>query len=162
MELISAVEVYNDLVNREATGTESVNANSVKVNRLDEEFVQKGAVVTIPDFGEDFIYPLIKGDRGGQYFISQEGIKVWCSMLQRGAKDINTGEYISPSGDAVAECQNYSNWQDFLSANRGKQLHFVDYQEVNNGYPKPRKVWQIDFVVPQTTTRPSRARNSNH
>lgn len=146
MELISAVEVYNDLVNRESIGSESVNASNIKVNRLDEEFVQKGAIVTIPDFGEDFIYPLIKGDKGGQFFLSQEGIKVWCSMLQRGAKDINTGEYISPSGDAVAECQNYSNWQDFLSANRGKQLHFVDFTEVNNGYPKPRKVWEINFV----------------
>ena len=147
MEIISVVEVYNDLVNRESIGSEFVNADSVKVNRLDEEFVQKGAIVTIPDFGEDFVYPLIKGDKGGQFFISQEGVKVWCSMLQRGAKDINTGEYISPSGDAVSECQNHSNWQDFLLVNRGKKLHFKDYQEVNNGYPKPRKVWEINFVA---------------
>lgn len=146
MEIISNLDSYKELVNRETIGTESVNASEVKVNRLDEEFVQKGASVTIPDFGEDFVYPLIKGDKGGQFFISQEGVKVWCSMLQRGAKDINTGEYISPSGDAVLECQNYSNWQDFLLANRGKKLHFKDYQEVNNGYPKPRKVWEINFV----------------
>ena len=164
MERLNNLTEYKNLVNRESVGVKVVNANTVKVNRLDEEFITPNIVVTIPNF-EGYNTPLIEGDKGGHYFISLEGIKVWVSMLQKGAKELETGNFISPSGSAVDALQECASWEEFLSTYAGRQLHFIGYQEVNNGYPKPRKVWEVDLVdnTPTSTsapTRTTRRRNS--
>lgn len=163
MERLNNLTEYKNLINRESVGVKVVNANTVKVNRLDEEFITPDIVVTIPNF-EGYNTPLIEGDKGGHYFISLEGIKVWVSMLQKGAKELETGNFIAPSGSAVEALQDCASWEEFLSTYAGRQLHFVIYQEVNNGYPKPRKVWVVDLVdntpASTPTTRTTRRRNS--
>lgn len=158
MERMNNLTDYKNLVSRESIGVKVVNANTVKVNRLDEEFITPDSIVTIPAF-EGYNTPLIEGDKGGHYFLTLEGIKVWVSMLQKGAKELETGNFIAPSGSAVEALQNCASWEEFLSIYAGRQLHFVSYQEVNNGYPKPRKVWVVD-LVDNTSTPTTRRRNS--
>jgi hypothetical protein len=149
-------ELERATLETKANGKAVKTAVQTAMRDLSQNIVTKGSAVQIPDLGENYNYKIFPGAIGGEYFIATDGEKVWLSSLTRGAKDHESKEYHKPSGSAVTEAQKFSNWQKFLSANRGKWLHFVDNEIVSalfSGHTEPTdvKVWTVELLDEKPT-----------
>lgn len=144
-------EIERATLEAKANGKTVKTAAQTAMRDLSQNIVTKGSYVQIPDLGDNYTYKTFPGALGGEFFLAADGEKVWLSSLTRGAKDHESGEFTKPSGSAVEEAQKYSNWQKFLSANRGKWLYFADNKVVTtlfNGHTETTdvKVWTVELL----------------
>lgn len=154
-------KAYTEAVERavleaKAIGKTAKAASVAVIRDLSQNLVTVGSIVQIPDFGESHQYQIFPAAIGGEFFIAAGGEKVWLSSLTRGAKDPETGEYVCPSGSAVESAQNFTNWQKFLSTNRGKWLHYVSNTTLSvlfKGKTEPVdvRVWHIELLDEKPT-----------
>lgn len=156
---------YELAVERARLSAEIRNASEVEVRTINTTLITEGSWVQIPNLADDEEFEVFSPKSGGQFIVAADGSRLWLSSLTRGAKDHETGDYTSPTGSGVEEAQRYSNWQDFLSANRGMWLHFASKTVVSamfKGQDKPTdvNVWHIDLYEDKAeeTTKPKAKR----
>ena len=136
------------------------DAGKAAIRTFNNNFVQKGQTVTIP---QDIV--VVEEDiRGSQstvaYFISDEGSRVYPTTILRGAQPVNAlgeneGTFVNPQGTAyeslVEAAKQGKDIDQWLKENAGKKLLYKDFQEVttrnfNGEGTSTTKVWTIDLV----------------
>lgn len=120
---------------------------------LELNVIEEGESVFFP---ADFkVWEIPFGTNKGVKVITTEGKDFWVSVLTRGAKPLNGGDYVRPKGTAVTAAQNYATMDEFFKTeliDGKKGIKFTSYGTViaksfnENEESREVKVWTLDLV----------------
>ncbi len=123
------------------------------IQPLELNMIEEGEKVFFPSDYAVIEVPF--GTSKGVKVLTTEGKDFWVSVLTRGAKPLDGGDYVRPKGTAVEACQNYSVMDDFFKkelVEKGQGIEFVEAETViAKGYgdeeSREVKVWTLNLVA---------------
>lgn len=119
------------------------------------DVINPGDILTIPEDFHIYQEPVRGTTNKMVYVVSEEGKRLFPSILTRGAKPADGGDYVRPSGTVVEAIKAYGDMDKFFAEKmKGKKIKFESMQEViaedrfnPNGGTRTVKVWKINFVA---------------
>lgn len=127
------------------------------IRSLDLSPFQEGEIAYFP--AKLDIFKVKVGNGLGAKCLTVDGRDFWVSVLTRGAKPLEGGDYVKPQGSAVETAQKYSDFDTFFKkeiTEKKQGIKFVSFERITaKGYTEEEpeieiKVWTLDLVPEET------------
>lgn len=147
-------ELAEDRSSQAGTIVESFKAAGAgAVRSLELNNINEGEIVTIPIDYRIFQMSIPGTTNKAIKVVSEEGKDIWIGVFTRGARPLDGGDFVRPTGTVVEAAQKYASMDEFFKEElAGKKIKYTKKTTViaaafDGEGTRNASVWQIDFVA---------------